>query len=126
MTHPSPAEKPFDFNALRHNPNHHLGLGDIRLTVAQQDEIEWQLSRLAGELARVEDAKEEAVRAAFRDGPITADGVKITEGMSVYWWCAAQRVERGIWPASLPFAMPHRCYSTREAAQAARTEVGRG
>lgn len=65
MTHPSPAEKPFDFNALRHNPNHHLGLGDIRLTVAQQDEIEWQLSRLAGELARVEgerDAARKAVR----------------------------------------------------------------
>lgn len=27
------------FDALRHDPQHHLGLGDIRLTVAQQDLI---------------------------------------------------------------------------------------
>lgn len=27
------------FDQLKHDPNHHLGLGDIRLTVGQQDEI---------------------------------------------------------------------------------------
>jgi hypothetical protein len=27
------------FETLRFNPKHHLGLGDIRLTIAQQDEI---------------------------------------------------------------------------------------
>ena len=27
------------FDALRNDPSHHLGLGDIRLTIAQQDEI---------------------------------------------------------------------------------------
>lgn len=27
------------FDALRNDPHHHLGLGDIRLTVAQQDLI---------------------------------------------------------------------------------------
>ena len=27
------------FDALRNDPQHHLGLGDIRLTIAQQDEI---------------------------------------------------------------------------------------
>lgn len=29
-----------DFNALRFNLHHHLGLGDIRLTIAMQDQIE--------------------------------------------------------------------------------------
>ena len=29
-----------DFHALRHDSAHHLGLGDVRLTVAQQEEIE--------------------------------------------------------------------------------------
>ena len=27
------------FNQLRFNKNHHLGLGDIRLTITQQDEL---------------------------------------------------------------------------------------
>lgn len=27
------------FSRNRHDPNHHLGLGDIRLTIAQQKEI---------------------------------------------------------------------------------------
>lgn len=27
------------FDAMRHDPNHHLGLGDIRLTYGQQEEI---------------------------------------------------------------------------------------
>ena len=27
------------FDKLRHNSNHHLGMGDIRLTITQQEEI---------------------------------------------------------------------------------------
>jgi hypothetical protein len=27
------------FEELRHNKNHHLGLGDIRLTISQQEDI---------------------------------------------------------------------------------------
>lgn len=46
-----------DFQKLRHDPDHHLGLGDIRLTVAQQDEIETEITRLRA-----------LVRFAFQDG----------------------------------------------------------
>jgi hypothetical protein len=38
------------FDKLRHDKNHHLGLGDIRLTVAQQQEIEAMFERLEGEM----------------------------------------------------------------------------
>ena len=34
------------FDALRNDPQHHLGLGDIRLTIAQQDEILAMISPL--------------------------------------------------------------------------------
>jgi len=34
-----------DFNRLRFDKTHHLGLGDIRLTVAEQEEIEKELKR---------------------------------------------------------------------------------
>ena len=34
------AGKILDFNKLRFNNKHHLGLGDIRITIGQQEEIE--------------------------------------------------------------------------------------
>ena len=43
------------FDALRHDPQHHLGLGDIRLTVAQQDLI---LDAIDDPLPPAEGAKE--------------------------------------------------------------------
>ena len=37
------------FHELRHDKNHHLGLGDIRLTVGQQEEIEAMFAALEAE-----------------------------------------------------------------------------
>lgn len=34
------------FKSLRFNPSHHLGLGDIRLTVSQQEEITELIKRM--------------------------------------------------------------------------------
>lgn len=42
-----------DFKALRFDPEHHLGMGDVRLTIAQQDEIEAEIDRLRGLLREV-------------------------------------------------------------------------
>ena len=39
-----------DFKALRFDENHHLGLGDIRLTIGQQEEIEAEIERLRAAL----------------------------------------------------------------------------
>ena len=39
-----------DFQKLRHNPKHHLGLGDVRITVAQQEAIEQRIAELEAEL----------------------------------------------------------------------------
>lgn len=35
-----------DFHKLRHDKNHHLGMGDVRITMAQQDELEAMLVAL--------------------------------------------------------------------------------
>lgn len=43
-----------DFHALRFDPAHHLGMGDIRLTIAQQDEIEAEIERLRGAIRNAE------------------------------------------------------------------------
>jgi hypothetical protein len=37
------------FEQLRHDENHHLGLGDIRLTVGMQEDIIEQLSNISQE-----------------------------------------------------------------------------
>lgn len=34
------------FKELRFNPAHHIGAGDIRITIGQQEEIEREVSRL--------------------------------------------------------------------------------
>jgi len=39
------------FDTLRHDTNHYLGLGDIRLTVGQQEEIEAMFAALEEQLA---------------------------------------------------------------------------
>ena len=46
------------FTKLRHDPNHHLGLGDIRLTVAQQHEIEVMYNKLKVERGKYKEAKD--------------------------------------------------------------------
>ena len=38
-----------DFKKLRHDERHHLGLGDVRLTIAQQDAIDAEIKRLEAE-----------------------------------------------------------------------------
>ena len=44
------------FHDLRHDPDHHIGLGDIRLTIAQQDDIADEIDRLRAELDAVAEA----------------------------------------------------------------------
>ena len=41
---------PFGFDKLRHDKDFHLGLGDIRLTLGMQEEIEDKYKRLQQEL----------------------------------------------------------------------------
>ena len=43
-----------DFQKLRNDPAHHLGLGDIRLTIAQQEEIEARVAELERLLLRAQ------------------------------------------------------------------------
>lgn len=47
------------FDELRFDRNHHMGLGDIRLTIAQQDEVVAEAERLAARLAEAERFIEE-------------------------------------------------------------------
>lgn len=39
-----------DFEKLRHDPDFHLGLGDVRLTIGMQEEIEARIKELEAEL----------------------------------------------------------------------------
>jgi hypothetical protein len=39
-----------DFKELRHDPSHHLGLGDVRLTIRQQEEIEAEIAAIRADL----------------------------------------------------------------------------
>lgn len=41
------------FEQMRHDPNFHLGLGDIRLTVGDQEEIVAIITQLEDELEQV-------------------------------------------------------------------------
>jgi hypothetical protein len=41
------------FNDLRHNSAHHLGMGDIRITQGQQDEIIAEFDRLSAALESI-------------------------------------------------------------------------
>ena len=47
------------FDELRFDRNHHMGLGDIRLTISQQDEVVAEVERLAARLAEAERIIEE-------------------------------------------------------------------
>lgn len=47
---------PLPFKAMRHDKSHHLGLGDIWLTVAQQDEIEAYVNMLEARVEELEKA----------------------------------------------------------------------
>lgn len=53
------------FSRLRHNPKHHLGLGDIRLTIAQQDEI---ISAQEVSRTRIEDLEKVLHQIAMTGG----------------------------------------------------------
>ena len=44
------------FRSLRHNANFHLGLGDVRLTLAMQEEIIALANRVASQQMRAVDA----------------------------------------------------------------------
>ena len=48
------------FKLLRFDPKHHLGLGDIRLTMAQQEELEADNQRQAEEIEKYREALESA------------------------------------------------------------------
>ena len=52
---------------LRFHPKHHLGLGDIRLTIAQQDELIAEIERLRELLQDVLD--ETVASSTYPDGP---------------------------------------------------------
>ena len=41
------------FKELRFNPAHHIGAGDIRITIGQQEEIEREVSRLRDALESI-------------------------------------------------------------------------
>ena len=43
------------FRSLRHNANFHLGLGDVRLTLAMQEEVTAIASRVASQQMRAVD-----------------------------------------------------------------------
>jgi len=43
------------FREMRFDKHHHLGLGDIRLTIAQQDEIEGRIANLERENAEMRE-----------------------------------------------------------------------
>lgn len=49
------------FDRLRHDPKHHNSLGDIRLTIAQQDEIADEVDRLRASKAQLLHAMRLAV-----------------------------------------------------------------
>ena len=42
-----------NFKELRYDPDHHLGLGDVRLTIAQQDAIDAKIERLRAALQKI-------------------------------------------------------------------------
>lgn len=44
------------FKDLRHDKNHHLGLGDVRLTIAQQEELIAENQRLREALGEILNA----------------------------------------------------------------------
>ncbi len=44
-----------DFHQLRHDPAHHLGLGDVRITISQQQEIEQVVTDLLAALEEIAD-----------------------------------------------------------------------
>lgn len=48
--YPSPERTPIEigdyFARLRKNPRHHLGLGDVRLTLAQQEDLVWAFAEM--------------------------------------------------------------------------------
>ena len=48
------AGKILDFNKLRFNNKHHLGLGDIRITIGQQEEIEKVVADLLKQIDELE------------------------------------------------------------------------
>lgn len=45
------------FEKYRFDPDHHLGLGDIRLTIAQQEEIEARIAKLEEALKELGNEK---------------------------------------------------------------------
>ena len=47
-----------NFHKLRRDPAHHLGLGDIRITIGQQQEIEQEVTDLLAALERIATASE--------------------------------------------------------------------
>jgi len=57
------------FDALRNDPSHHLGLGDIRLTIAQQDEI----LNLIQPIPPVEGASPSSATAEEKEAEIIVD-----------------------------------------------------
>lgn len=70
-----------DFHALRLDPKHHLGLGDIRLTIGQQAEIKAEIDRLRG-----------LVRTAFYEGFHASRWTDYTtEDEAKEWMAAASR-----------------------------------
>ncbi|KKL53837.1 hypothetical protein LCGC14_2271420 [marine sediment metagenome] len=56
-----------DFKALRHDPAHHLGLGDVRLTIGQQQEIEQVVTDLLAALEELEHLGTHGSAPSFTD-----------------------------------------------------------
>ena len=56
-----------NFKELRHDPDHHLGLGDVRITVAQQDAIDAQIERLEATVDRLEAELKDTVPIEYHD-----------------------------------------------------------
>ncbi len=51
------------FEQLRRDDNHHLGLGDVRLSVGQQEELATQDAEMREELVRLRDGCRQALSA---------------------------------------------------------------
>lgn len=73
-----------DFHELRHDPAHHLGLGDVRLTIDQQEEIETTVNSLYSELVIVRRLLQEFVVPGRCNCP----------GAECLGWCRAARARR--------------------------------
>ncbi len=62
------------FKELRFDEKHHLGLGDIRLTISEQDEITEELLALRRDIEKLEAEAKHMLYGDHEDEPTETDG----------------------------------------------------